>query len=205
VLDVTPTPESWGGVANEGVGVITVLPVFPYSRQPDVPYVRPDTPLANAPAMLFKDSFTVSSAPSTPARAEFEKSEGVKSTSRTNGPMDNMTATAHLTDRSVALGVSGAVASMWTPEPGLIVENGTRDQCWDEILEIGRRNKGNYRQWIAQAGTLVADLLTVAGTDHVITMDLHVRSLLYLKIDGRTHNSKDSSIFLWTIFLAGHC
>jgi hypothetical protein len=63
----------------------------------------------------------------------------------------------------------------------LIVENGTRDQCWDEILEIGRRNKGNYRQWVAQAGTLVADLLTVAGTDHVITMDLHVRSLLCLK------------------------
>ena len=94
---------------------------------------------------------------------------------------------------------------MWLMDLGLIVENGTRDQCWDEILEIGRRNKGNYRQWVAQAGTLVADLLTVAGTDHVITMDLHVPSLLCLKIDGRTLNSKDSSIFLWTIFLDGHC
>jgi ribose-phosphate pyrophosphokinase len=30
-----------------------------------------------------------------------------------------------------------------------------------------------YRQWVAQAGTLVADLLTCAGADHVITMDLH--------------------------------
>ena len=47
------------------LGVVTVLPVFPYSRQPDVPYVRPDTALANAPAMLFKDSVTVSSVPTT--------------------------------------------------------------------------------------------------------------------------------------------
>ena len=92
------------------IGVITVLPVFPYSRQPDVPYVRPDTPLANAPAMLFKDSFTVSSAPSTPAKAELEKSEGVKATSRPNGPID---ASAHLTDRSAAPGGSGAAASIY--------------------------------------------------------------------------------------------
>jgi ribose-phosphate pyrophosphokinase len=30
-----------------------------------------------------------------------------------------------------------------------------------------------YRAWVAQAGTLIADLLTCAGADHVITMDLH--------------------------------
>jgi ribose-phosphate pyrophosphokinase len=30
-----------------------------------------------------------------------------------------------------------------------------------------------YRQWVAQAGTLIADLLTSAGADHIITMDLH--------------------------------
>jgi ribose-phosphate pyrophosphokinase len=30
-----------------------------------------------------------------------------------------------------------------------------------------------YKQWVAQAGTLIADLLTCAGADHVITMDLH--------------------------------
>lgn len=30
-----------------------------------------------------------------------------------------------------------------------------------------------YRPWVAQAGTLVADLLTTAGADHIITMELH--------------------------------
>ena len=31
----------------------------------------------------------------------------------------------------------------------------------------------SYRQWIAQAGTLVADMLICAGANHIITMDLH--------------------------------
>ncbi|EEB09660.1 ribose-phosphate pyrophosphokinase [Schizosaccharomyces japonicus yFS275] len=30
-----------------------------------------------------------------------------------------------------------------------------------------------YREWIAQSGTLVADLLMCSGADHIITMDLH--------------------------------
>ncbi|RKF71126.1 Ribose-phosphate pyrophosphokinase 5 [Golovinomyces cichoracearum] len=35
------------------------------------------------------------------------------------------------------------------------------------------RAKPGYKQWVAQAGTLVADLLTCAGADHIITLDLH--------------------------------
>jgi len=30
-----------------------------------------------------------------------------------------------------------------------------------------------YKEWVAQAGTLVADLLSAAGADHILTMDLH--------------------------------
>jgi ribose-phosphate pyrophosphokinase len=33
--------------------------------------------------------------------------------------------------------------------------------------------RSGYKQWVAQAGTLVADLLTCSGADHIITMDLH--------------------------------
>lgn len=76
-------------------------------------------------------------------------------------------------------------------------------------MEIGRANRGNYRQWVAQAGTLVADLLTIAGADHVITMDLHVPSIRFdgalMGIDDRTLNSRAFSIFLWTIYLDGLC
>lgn len=144
-----------------------MLPVFPYSRQPDVPYVRPDTPLAMAPAMLFKDSFTLSSRPSTPKHTPVDSEKVAKR------PVDNITASANLTDRSTAPGGAGPVGGSVVPN-SLMIEDAERDQRWDEILEIGRQNRGNYRQWVAQAGTLVADLLTVAGTDHVITMDLHV-------------------------------
>ncbi|KAI8388464.1 phosphoribosyltransferase-like protein [Radiomyces spectabilis] len=33
--------------------------------------------------------------------------------------------------------------------------------------------KNRYREWVARSGRLVADLLTCAGADHIITMDLH--------------------------------
>lgn len=35
------------------------------------------------------------------------------------------------------------------------------------------QNETNYRPWMVQSGTLIADLLTTAGADHIITMDLH--------------------------------
>jgi len=149
------------------LGVITVLPVFPYSRQPDVPYVRPDSPLANAPAMLFKDSVTVSSGPNVSPLVSHSSPDAK------HVPIENITASAYLA-RLAAPGSLGLPASVSILIPPLIIGNGTTDQRWDEILEIGRQNRGNYRQWVAQAGTLVADLLTVAGADHIITMDLHV-------------------------------
>ncbi|CAG8447112.1 5636_t:CDS:2 [Scutellospora calospora] len=37
----------------------------------------------------------------------------------------------------------------------------------------GIRSIGGYKQWIARSGTLIANLLTCAGADHIMTMDLH--------------------------------
>ncbi|RCI02630.1 ribose-phosphate pyrophosphokinase, partial [Rhizopus stolonifer] len=36
-----------------------------------------------------------------------------------------------------------------------------------------RQAGDGYKQWVARSGTLIADLLTCAGADHIITMDLH--------------------------------
>ena len=98
---------------NYVLGVITVLPVFPYSRQPDVPYVRPDTPLANAPAMLFKDSFTVSSGPTSPVAVSNPSSEKGVQPQPKRGPIENTIATAYRTDRSDAVGKSEPVSSYY--------------------------------------------------------------------------------------------
>ena len=48
-----------------------MLPVFPYSRQPDVRYIQPDARIESMPAMLFKDSYTVSAEPAGPINANY--------------------------------------------------------------------------------------------------------------------------------------
>ena len=35
------------------------------------------------------------------------------------------------------------------------------------------KTESGYKQWISPNGTLIANLLTTAGADRVITMDLH--------------------------------
>ena len=37
----------------------------------------------------------------------------------------------------------------------------------------GGGNGSDYRQWVAQPGTLVANLLTCSGADHIVTMEMH--------------------------------
>lgn len=41
--------------------------------------------------------------------------------------------------------------------------------CYYHDLE----HKTGYKEWVAQPGSLIASLLTCAGADHIITMDLH--------------------------------
>ncbi|KAG0164759.1 ribose-phosphate pyrophosphokinase [Apophysomyces sp. BC1034] len=39
--------------------------------------------------------------------------------------------------------------------------------------QYGEEGKSQYREWLARSGTLIANLLTCAGANHIITMDLH--------------------------------
>ncbi|KAH8677295.1 ribose-phosphate pyrophosphokinase [Xylariales sp. PMI_506] len=114
--------------------VTAVLPLFPYSRQPDLPYNKIGAPLSKPAANAPKGNYTFESVPSTPA-------PGVpKSLGLANG-IDG------LSKRLAKSGLSETNGTT-TPPPG-------------------------YKQWVAQAGTLVADLLTCSGADHIITLDLH--------------------------------
>ena len=78
---------------------------------------------------------------------------------KTNGLRRTETVDSSKSENSVhfnngADGTAGAVTKVTTKPPAFEPQVG-------------------YRQWVAQAGTLIADLLTCAGADHVITMDLH--------------------------------
>lgn len=153
--------------------VTAVLPLFPYSRQSDIPYDKAGAPLVKA-AVAGKptNGYTFESTPPTPgpgkpeglgltygieslqkglAKAQIEDSTGSPVKRRGNGLTRNNT-----TDSLKSL------------------SNGADDAASNASSKVSSfQPRPGYKQWVAQAGTLVADLLTCAGADHIITMDLH--------------------------------
>lgn len=155
--------------------VTAVLPLFPYSRQTDVPYSKIGAPLARQPPKNAEGTkYTFDSRPSTPLPGAHE-SQGIA-----NG-------TSHLHKKLNGLSISKDGKARARKDTG---ESVSGETYFDEGLSITRMSapisaaatasqpqslpvQRGYRQWVAQAGTLVADLLTCAGADHIITMDLH--------------------------------
>lgn len=158
-----------------------MLPLFPYSRQSDIPYNKTGAPLAKVPGATRSRTGTYSfdSVPATPHPAhpgptltngtasldkslerlklsqERTPSQGLRrtdmaETKKSDGSEKGTSQTNGINGTSGANGVSkpSTMPPQFSPQPG-------------------------YKQWVAQAGTLIADLLTCAGADHVITMDLH--------------------------------
>ncbi|KIW09011.1 uncharacterized protein PV09_00908 [Verruconis gallopava] len=170
--------------------VTAVLPLFPYSRQSDIPYNKTGAPLSKNGHARNQGSYTFESRPQTPyispsdARpnsevlhkrmSELQMSNGVSSNGgknarfadgqvngdHTESPKKN---TSDYFEQEQAAGRSSVNGIK--PADNQIVA----DRSKPPVFEPQR----GYRQWVAQAGTLIADLLTCAGADHVITMDLH--------------------------------
>jgi len=178
--------------------VTAVLPHFPYSRQSDIPYNKTGAPLSKAPAFNGgKNDFTFESRPGTPgpmdspglgvshgglekelSRVALERgadsgvngvdrgkshpptplrrtntAESISSDTtkgRYNHHHQHCQSHNHHGHSSSSVSSSVNTTNEWIPPKGT-----------------------GYKQWVAQAGTLVADLLTCAGADHIITMDLH--------------------------------
>jgi ribose-phosphate pyrophosphokinase len=167
--------------------VTAVLPLFPYSRQPDVPYNKVGAPLAKAPTEINRCDFTFESRPSTPGPGQpqslglpngidgAQKKLGKASIEQQNGLSNGITPRRSDTQDSLQF-ISGGRGrgSSSASQTGLFTTHDYQDPT---ILSKEAKNffqaKPGYKQWVAQAGTLVADLLTCAGADHIITMDLH--------------------------------
>lgn len=67
----------------------------------------------------------------------------------------------------------GSDKGYFPPTNGVNGVNGSNEHARVPIKLPPFEPQPGYKQWVAQAGTLIADLLTCAGADHVITMDLH--------------------------------
>jgi ribose-phosphate pyrophosphokinase len=172
--------------------VTAVLPLFPYSRQPDLPYNKIGAPLSRAPADINKSDFTFESRPTTPGpgqpqtpgltnvngidglqkklgKASLDQQNGVNYTNGITPPRrsDTIDSLTSLTNgRGRGSSNSSSSAPPFTTHdyesPGMVTQARGVFQA-----------RSGYKQWVAQAGTLVADLLTCSGADHIITMDLH--------------------------------
>ena len=191
--------------------VTAVLPIFPYSRQSDVPYNKRGTPLASVPiAANGVPSYTFDSRPQTPSPALQpsvglnggserlstklsrlqigEKGAGAAGDSPTERDRNsdgidrretfdsNRSEKSEKSERSEKSNSSDPIARRSDPNGvitnGIVLEE-TSASASDVSKTINFQPQRGYKQWVAQAGTLVADLLTCAGADHIITMDLH--------------------------------
>lgn len=184
--------------------VTAVLPLFPYSRQSDIPYNKAGAPLVKASNNYnrpdFANNYTFESTPQTPHSLR-PQTNGIsvdglnKSLNRVSledaemspaqrarlsqyekehlRQSDGNDGNGHFSGRtrvSSSASLTNSVNGITNGVNGVHDENATLNQSSPPHKFAPRPG---YKEWVAQAGTLVADLLTCAGADHIITMDLH--------------------------------
>ncbi|KAK1756923.1 phosphoribosyltransferase-like protein [Echria macrotheca] len=145
--------------------VTAVLPLFPYSRQPDLPYAKAGAPLSVSAARLSAapgsssastkaaDAYTFESVPATPG-PNIPRTLGFEDGMDVADMMVTSKANKHRTD-------------------GSSDHRYTTHDYENPMLIMAVQAQTGYKQWMAQAGSLVADLLTCAGADRILTCDLH--------------------------------
>jgi len=151
--------------------VTAVLPLFPYSRQPDLPYKKSGAPLFKAGSESGKKDYTFESVPATPAPnvpqsaglvngADIAHRLAKSAMPNGNGSMSPVKQT---NGESYFGGNGQGVASP-------VQRTNTASYTTHDYENVSHANafeaKPGYKQWVAQAGTLVANLLTCAGADH---------------------------------------
>ncbi|KAI6780296.1 Ribose-phosphate pyrophosphokinase-like protein [Emericellopsis cladophorae] len=163
--------------------VTAVVPLFPYSRQPDFPYNKSGAPLSGSSnGHAQKKDYTFESVPATP-RPGGPRSSGLLN--GVNGLAEKLAKTAtvdrqpngneqHPPKRSDTASSLSSNTSRHQPDGSLSSQPSFTTHDYEKPAHsVGFQAKPGYKQWVALAGTLVADLLTCAGADHIITMDLH--------------------------------
>ncbi len=173
--------------------VTAVLPLFPYSRQSDIPYDKTGAPLAKSSTNINKPDrpYTFESIPQTP-HPDHPHSQGLtncieglnRSLTRTQIDDSLPTSTAK-TLQNPRLGTyvnaqlkrSDTFERKWSSSTRSVTNTASQDETASTSSNSPKdtwfQPRPGYKQWVAQAGRLIADLLTCAGATHIITMDLH--------------------------------
>ncbi|KAK4177472.1 phosphoribosyltransferase-like protein, partial [Triangularia setosa] len=193
-----------GGSARR---VTAVLPLFPYSRQPDLAFSRAGAPLrgdgdgekGGRKGVVDGKGYTFESVPVTPG-------PGIARTAGLGGTgMDMVDVERRVAGNVGGVGYRGGTpAGVQTPPLQLITygagssvfslqqqpdSGGGGGQSQQQQQQQGQYTthdyenpslmlalkppRPGYKQWMAQSGSLVADLLTCSGADRILTCDLH--------------------------------
>lgn len=169
--------------------VTAVLPLFPYSRQPDLPYNKAGAPLSKSIRDPSKKEYTFESVPPTPGPG-IPKTVGLtngvdithmlRESTYTNGnapasPRPTQAPGDQYFAKQDTNGVNGRGPNHQAQKSStssLVRAYTTHDYENPSFINHFQARPG-YKQWVAQAGTLVANLLSCAGADGIITLELH--------------------------------
>lgn len=164
--------------------VTAVLPLFPYSRQPDLPYNKAGAPLNKAPSDSGR--YTFESVPATPGPG-LPRTDGLtsgiditKMLAKASLAHNNHNGAHKVNGDGAQSGAEGPDGRNHASSSSISSVTGaftTHDYENPQMINAFQAKPG-YKQWVAQAGTLVADLLTCAGADHVRASRLNVLDLL---------------------------
>lgn len=147
--------------------VTAVMPYFCYSRQPDIPYTNKGAPLISRTSEVRRDESDkyLSTGLTTRKPGSESPFESSKSSIRSDDLKPSSSSSASDSgDIKKSASFSRIPVIPDGDEPG---------STKADAGELFNAQNAGYKLWVVQAGTLIANLLTTAGADHVITMDLH--------------------------------
>ncbi|QPG74300.1 hypothetical protein FOA43_001626 [Brettanomyces nanus] len=150
--------------------ITVVCPLFFYSRQAESPSSKKGVPfLSGSTKHTLLDSV-----PSSPCSFSHRTSDQIPAPSLSSlnesaatSPHKTAKTTASDTNVISPSPLNPAVSSKSMKQQNVSISS----SCNEKDSEHPRKHP--YRSWISQSGTLIANSLTSAGADHIVTMDLH--------------------------------
>ncbi|KNE70449.1 ribose-phosphate diphosphokinase, variant [Allomyces macrogynus ATCC 38327] len=156
--------------------ITAVLPLFPYSRQPDGPYKRNGMPLNRLSDEACQKLADMQGMPfphvtSQPASRSPSPTKMLEHPERYNSVYDGEAKVGAPTP------VSGVARLQKIQADHQIVRSPRSTSpvsAYGGSVNGGQGKAGaQYKLWTAKPGTLIADMLVAAGAHHIITMDMH--------------------------------
>lgn len=180
--------------------VTAVTPLFPYSRQPDLAYRKQGAPLSKPTS---DSKYTFESVPPTPGHGV------AQSDALSNGDLSKALNKVRLSHHEQN-GTTGRSHSGSLSQPNSFTTHDYDVNLDPKAVEAVEAKPG-YKRWVAQAGTLIADLLTCAGADQYVyqARQLAITPCRYANTNAVwSHlictmlSTKVSSTYPWTTYTA---